>query len=154
MAAVHVAFTPRLLGTFDDADRRYHARAAVLGYPSIVSTSGLVEAPAKPRGFYAAKRGLRIESADVRYEALKQEYAGRFVDYDDPRLTKVAQGYALQAVFYHLTGEPFCEDTGCVLFNAHWQEELLHAQVESGRLCARHRTVAETPRGGRRTRTR
>jgi len=150
----HVAFTSRLPGTFDDADRRYHARAIVLGAPALVSTSGLVEAPAKPRAFYAAKRGLRIESADARYEALKQEYAGRFVDYDDPRLTQIAKGYVLQAAFYLVTGEAFCEDPDCVLFNAHWQEEVLHAQVESGLLCARHRKVAEGLRGGRRSRPR
>lgn len=154
LTVAHVAFTSRLLGTFDDADRRYHARAAVLGYPSVISTSGLVEGPAKPREFYAAKRGLRIESADARYESLKQRFAGRFLDFDDPRLTEVAKGYALQAAFYHMTGEPFCDDEDCVLFNAHWQEELLHAQVESGLLCARHRKVAEALRGGRRTRTR
>jgi hypothetical protein len=154
LAVAHVAFTSRLPGTFDDADRRYHARAVVLGFPSIVSTSGLVEAPAKPRGFYAAKRSLRIDSADARYEALKQEYAGRFLDWDDPRLTQVAKGYVLQAVLHQVTGEPFCDDADCVLFNAHWQEEMLHAQVESGLLCARHRKVAEALRGGRRTRPR
>jgi hypothetical protein len=118
-----------------------------------VSKSGLVEAPAKPREFYAAKRGLRIESADARYESLKERFAGRFLDFDDSRTTQVAKGYALQAVFYHLTGEPFCDDGDCVLFNAHWQEELLRAQVDSGLLCARHRKVAEALRGGRRTRT-
>ena len=154
MAFAHVAFTSRLVGTFDDADRRYHARAVVLGSPSIISTSGLVEAPAKPRGFYAAKRGLRIDTADVRYEALKQEYAGRFVDYDDPRLTQVAGGYVLQGIFYQITGEPFCDDADCVLFNAHWQEEMIHAQVESGLLCQRHRKVAEALRGGRGSRSR
>ena len=154
LAVAHVAFTSRLPGTFDDADRRYHARAVVLGLPSIVSTSGLVEAPAKPRGFYAAKRGLRIDAADARYEALKQEYAGRFLDWDDTRLTQVAKGYVLQAVLHQVTGEPFCDDEDCALFNAHWQEEMLHAQVESGLLCARHRKVAEALRGGRRSRPR
>lgn len=154
LAFVHIVFTSRLLGMFDDADRRYHARAIVVGYPSLISTSGLVEAPAKPREFYVAKRALRIETADARYESLKESFAGRFLDFEDPRLTRVAKGYALQALFYHATGAPFCEDRDCVLFNAHWQEELLHAQVESGLLCARHRKVAETLRGGRRTRTR
>jgi len=154
LAFVHIVFTSRLLGTFDDADRRYHARAIVVGCPSIISTSGLVEAPAKPREFYAAKRALRIETADVRYESLKESFAGRFLDFEDPRLTQVAMGYALQALFYHVAGEPFCDDRNCVLFNAHWQEELLHAQVERGLLCARHRKIAERLRGGRRTRTR
>lgn len=154
LAVAHVAFASRLPGTFDDADRRYHARAVILGHPAIVSTSGLVEGPAKPRGFYAAKRGMRIESADARYEALKEAYAGRFLDYDDPRLTDVAKGYAMQALLYLVTGEPFCDDEDCVLFNAHWQEEMLHAQLESGLLCPRHRKVAESLRGGRRTRRR
>jgi hypothetical protein len=154
LAVAHVAFTSRLPGTFDDADRRYHARSVVLGFPSIVSTSGLVEAPAKPREFYVVKRGLRIDSADARYEALKEQFAGRFVDFDDPRLTAIAKGYVLQALFYQITGEPFCDDPDCVLFNAHWQEELLHAQVESGLLCGRHRKVAEALRGGRGTRRR
>ena len=150
----HVAFTSRLVGTFGDADRRYHARATVLGYPSLISTTGLVEGPAKPREFYVAKRGLRIETADARYELLKENFAGRFLDFDDPRLTQVAKGYALQALFYHITGEPFCDDKDCVLFNAHWQEELLHAQVESSVLCARHAKVARALRDGRKTRTR
>jgi hypothetical protein len=126
----------------------------VLGYPSLISTTGLVEGPAKPREFYVAKRGLRIETADARYELLKENFAGRFLDFDDPRLTQVAKGYALQALFYHITGEPFCDDKDCVLFNAHWQEELLHAQVKSGVLCARHAKVARALRDGRKTRTR
>lgn len=160
----HIALTSRLPGTFDDADRRYHARAVILGYPGLVSTSGLVEAPAKPRGFYAAKRAMRIESADARYEVLKERYAGQFVDYDDARLSIVVRGYVLQPLFYHMTGEPFCDDEACILFNAHWQEEMLRAQVESGSLCARHREVAEALRrrrapmgrltGGKRTRRR
>ena len=153
LAVVHIPFTSRLLGTFDEADRRYHARAIIVGYPSIISTSGLVEAPAKPREFYVAKRALRIETADARYESLKESFAGRFLDFDDPRLTQVARGYALQALFYQATGEPFCEDRDCVLFNAHWQEQMLHAQVEIGVLCGLHRKVAKTLMGGRKTRT-
>lgn len=154
LTCVHVAFTSRLLGTFDDADRRYHARAVVLGLPSLVSTTGVVEGPAKPREFYTAKRAMRIEAADARYEALKEGFAGRFLDFDDPRLGRVVGGYALQSVFYQMTGEPFCDDRDCVLFNAHWQEELLHAHIESGTVCARHRAVAQTIRGGRKTRRR
>ena len=154
LSFVHVAFTSRLLGTFDEGDRRYHARSVVLGCPSIVSESGLVEGPAKPRAFYAAKRGLRIDSADARYESLKGNFAGQFLDFDDARLTQVAKGYALQAIFYHVTGEPFCEDEDCVLFNAHWQEQMLQAHVESGLLCARHLAVAESLKDGRRSRGR
>jgi hypothetical protein len=44
-----------------------------------------------------------------------------------------------------MTGEPFCEERECRLFNAHWQEDLLHAQLDGGSdLCAKHeRMLAE-----------
>jgi len=28
-----------------------------------------------------------------------------------------------------------------MLYNAHWQEEMIHAQVESGRLCQKHKRM-------------
>ncbi|MEZ4546777.1 MAG: DUF6775 family putative metallopeptidase [Thermodesulfobacteriota bacterium] len=40
---LHIIFSGRLLGTFEG--RRTHARVVLLGSPSIISTSGLVEAP-------------------------------------------------------------------------------------------------------------
>jgi hypothetical protein len=64
---------------------------------------------------------------------------------DDPRTTEVLKGYLAQAIFYYMTGEPFCEERECRLFNAHWQEDLLHAQLDGGSdLCAKHeRMLAE-----------
>ena len=45
----------------------------------------------------------------------------------------------MQAVFYSLTGNPFCEDKGCRLYNAHWQEDAIFAQLESGyEFCKEH----------------
>ncbi|MBI3600867.1 MAG: hypothetical protein HY097_09560, partial [Nitrospinae bacterium] len=55
----------------------------------------------------------------------------KFIEYDDQRMTEVCKGYAAQALFYHIAGEPFCQDKGCRLFNAHWQEELIYSQLES-----------------------
>ncbi|GAI05927.1 unnamed protein product [marine sediment metagenome] len=49
---VHIFFTNRLFATWDDSDKRYHLRTSVYGIPSIISTTGLVEAPAKPREYY------------------------------------------------------------------------------------------------------
>ena len=141
LKVLHAAFQHRLLGTFDE-DGRYHARSVVCGYPSVVSTSGIVEAPAKPEAYYKVKARLSMALGSVPFEAAKEPFKGQFIDYDDPRLTEVAKGYALQAAMYHVTKEPFCEDPTCRLFNAHWQAELIRAQVESGRLCARHRAVA------------
>ncbi|HEU5487972.1 MAG TPA: DUF6775 family putative metallopeptidase [Candidatus Nitrosotalea sp.] len=47
-------------------------------------------------------------------------------------------------MFYHITSEPFCDSKECVLYNAHWQEDLIHAQIELGKLCEYHQRVLET----------
>ncbi len=134
---VHIFFTNRLFATWDDSNKRYHLRTSVYGIPSVISTTGLVEAPAKPREYYLLKQQYERLRMDV--TELKDRFKGRFIDYGDERLTAVAGGYAMQAVFYFLTGDPFCEDKGCILYNAHWQEELIFAQLESGyELCPRH----------------
>ena len=137
---VYLVFTNRLLGTWDEDDRRCHLRAIILGIPAIISTTGLVEAPAKPREFYLARQQLaaaaRPEMADA---LLKERFKGQFLDHDDPRLTEVVKGYATQAIIYQLTGEPFCPNPSCRLFNAHWQEGLLRAQLtREWEYCERH----------------
>jgi hypothetical protein len=52
----HIVFTNRLFATFEATDRRYHARVSIYGFPSLISTTGIVEAPAKPKEFYELKR--------------------------------------------------------------------------------------------------
>ncbi len=116
----------------------YHARVIVCGLPALASTSGVVEGPAKPRAFYIAKRRYSAMGVTPPTEVLKEEFEGRFIDYDDERLTEVFKGYALQALFFHLVGDPFCADPACRLFNAHWQEELIGAQLHSAALCDAH----------------
>lgn len=143
LRTLHLAFTSRLLSTFDPGDRVHHARVLVCGYPCAVSTSGLVEGPAKPKEFYLARRGYGTLGLAPPTEALKEEIAGRFIDYDDERMTEVLKGYLLQALFYHVTGDPFCEDRNCRLYNAHWQEEMIHAQLVSGRLCEDHQKLLD-----------
>lgn len=137
MDHVHVIITDLLTCTFSEEDWRYHARAVVCGTPSIISTKGIVEAPAKPREFYLAQFG---GSADL--VKLKRDFQGRFIDHGDPRMTEAAAVYALQALFFFVAdGEPFCEDTSCLLYNAHYQEELI-ALIEKGTFCAIHRRMA------------
>lgn len=138
----HIIFTNQLICTWDEKDRRYHLRVSVYGFPSIISTTGIVEAPAKPREFYLKKQlGIDIDT-------LKQEFAGRFIDYDDPRMTEVMKGYALQAIFFHMTGNPFCEDKNCRLYNAHWQEEVILAQLTfsnkyQNKVCKKHKEIID-----------
>lgn len=134
---VHLVLTDMLACTFSEDDWRYHGRAVVCGTPSIISSAGIVEAPAKPKEFYLAQLG---GMADV--IRLKKQFAGRFIDYGDPRIADAAAAYALQAFFFFVAdGEPFCDDKDCLLYNAHWQEELIN-MVEKGRLCVSHRLMA------------
>ena len=134
--SVHIIFTNQLFGTWDYNDLRYHARVSINSIPSILSCTGIVEAPAKPREFYLKKQ-LGID-----YITLKKEFKERFIEHDDPRLTEVMKGYVMQALVFHLTGYPFCEDRNCRLYNAHWQEEVIQAQIESEyEFCEKHSTL-------------
>lgn len=142
LKTLHIAFGHRLLGTFGE-DGRYHARTVVCGFPCVVSTSGLVEAPAKPEAYYKLKAKLALAMGAVPFEAAKAPFEGQFLDYDDERMTEVAKGYGLQAAMYHIAKDAFCDDPACRLFNAHTQSELLAAQITSGKLCADHAELAE-----------
>lgn len=138
----HIIFTTRLACSYDYNDYRYHGRAVICSNPSIISTTGIIEAPAKPRDYYLhlyekISQGLNLD-------VIKQEFRGRFLEYHDERLRLVARGYALQAIFYHLIGVPFCESRECILYNAHWQEDLLHAQIEIGKLCDQHQSILDS----------
>ncbi len=142
---VHIFFTNRLFATWDGNNKRYHLRTSVYGVPSIISTTGLVEAPAKPREYYLLKQQYERLRKDL--TELKERFKGSFIDYEDEHLTEVMKGYAMQAVFYALTGDPFCEDKDCRLYNAHWQEELIFAQLESGyEFCGRHTRLLDSLR--------
>jgi hypothetical protein len=148
---IHVIFTSRLFGTFETSgslnilpldhyprSQRYHARVILTGLPSLISTSGIVEAPARPKEYYWLKAGFIQGGKDVK--ELDLIYKGRFIEYDDPRITSVLGPYVLQAIFYELTGNPFCDNPSCSLYNSHWQEEVLKAQLE-GKLCEEHRDI-------------
>jgi hypothetical protein len=138
---LHIVFTNKLTCTFDFSDHRYHGRALIGANPSIISTTGIIEAPAKPRQYYLDLmvnygQGLNIDS-------IKQKYQGAYLEYHDSRLGKIVEGYCLQALFYHITGDPFCDLLECRLNNAHWQRDLLYSQLEFGKLCSKHTQILE-----------
>ena len=70
-------------------------------------------------------------------------YGGEFLDYHDQRLSKIAEGYLLQAVFYYITGDAFCDSLDCRLNNAHWQKDLIHSQIKISRLCKKHQKILD-----------
>ena len=134
---IHIVFDDILVCTYDENDKRYHARPIICGSPSVISIPSIIEGPAKPKGYYfkqMIKDLLSISSKEI-----ENEFAGTFVTYDDPRLMQVATGYAIQAIFFFLTnGNPFCSQYPCRLFNSHWQEELIYTQVINPVLCKEH----------------
>lgn len=139
----HLVFEDNLVCTYDEFDKRYHARPIICGSPSIISIPSIIEGPAKPKGYYfkqMLKDLLSISSKEI-----ENEFASTFISYDDPRLTQVATGYVIQAIFFFLTnGNPFCSQYPCRLFNSHWQEELIYTQVINPVLCEEHlRILAE-----------
>jgi putative metallopeptidase DUF6775 len=131
--SIHVIFTSRLFGTYETG--RYHARVILTGLPSLISTSGIVEAPAKPKDYYWLKAGFIRAGKDLR--ELDLIHKGEFIEYDDSRITEALSSYILQSVFYEFTGSPFCDDPACCLYNSHWQEEVLTTQLK-GKLCQEH----------------
>jgi hypothetical protein len=137
----HIALTGRLLGTYMADDRRWHAHTVLLGEPNLISTAGLVHAPARPREYYQgqAMATTRLVPREVVEAELQRRLADRMLLPDDPRLTQAAVGCALQAIAFHLTGEAFCEVPACRLFNARRQEELIRSQCSpEASLCPKH----------------
>ncbi len=151
LAHIHIIFTSLLTCTFSEDDWRYHGRAIICGTPSIISTTGIIESLAKPREFYLAQLGGTAADKD----SLKKKFTGRFIDYDDEvKITAASTNYVLQAIFFFITGgEPFCNNKDCRLFNAHWQEDLIHT-IRKRTLCSYHRNLAnkllkDQPRAGK-----
>lgn len=135
----HIAFTNRLTCTYDCNDYRYHGRALIGSNPSIISTTGIIEAPAKPREYYVDLISNMTQGMNM--ESINQKYAGTYLEYHDERLSEIIKGYLMQAIFYYITGEAFCDSRDCRLNNAHWQKDLLYSQLEFGKLCEKHQKI-------------
>ena len=135
LSILHVIFTDYLIGTFDEEDFRYHARAMIGANPTLISITGVIEAPAKPRRYYLEQM---TNSFLEKSENIKKKYKGEFLEYHDLRISEVIEGYVLQAITYHETGDAFCTDKCCRLYNSHWQKDLLFSQVENKQFCKKH----------------
>ena len=132
---LHVIFTNKLTATFDDNDFRYHARTLISSNPAIISTTGIIEAPAKPKQYYL---DLMTNFSEGKIDEIKEKYKGEFLEYHDSRLSDIIEGYVLQAIMYYNTGDAFCENKECRLFNSHWQKDLFYSQIENKKFCNKH----------------
>lgn len=139
MEDFHLVFTNKLTCTFDSNDYRYHGRALIGANPSVISTTGIIEAPAKPREYYMELMANYGQGLNV--DSIKKKYHGAYLEYHDTRLGKIIEGYCLQALFYYITGESFCDLLDCRLNNAHWQRDLLYSQLEFGKICSKHSEI-------------
>lgn len=132
---LHVVFTNKLTCTFDEGDFRYHARALIGSNPAIISITGIIEAPAKPKQYYL---DLMTSFSKESIEEVKKKFNGEFLEYHDSRLHEIVEGYLLQSIIYYETGESFCDNKECRLFNAHWQKDLFYTQIENKKFCKKH----------------
>lgn len=138
---LHIILTNRLTCTYDENDYRYHARAVICANPAIISITGIIEAPGKPKKYYM--EALANKAAGLGISSIKEKYKEQFIDYNDSRISEVMKGYALQIIFYVITGKAFCESKECRLNNAHWQEDLIHSQIKIGKLCKYHEEIIQ-----------
>ena len=135
---LHIIFTNKLTCTFDENDFRYHARAWVGANPVIISTTGVIEAPAKPKQYYL---DLMTNFSKEKIGEIKKKYKGQFLEYSDSRISDIIEGYVLQAIFYYETGDAFCDNKQCRLFNAHWQKDLFISQIDNKKMCKKHEDI-------------
>ncbi len=132
---LHIIFTDKIICTYDENTARHHARVWIGPNPTIISTTGIIEAPAKPKQYYF---DLMTNFTKEDINEIKRKYKGEFLEYHDPRISDVIEGVLLQIIIHQRTGEGFCEDKDCRLFNSHWQKELLQSQVENKKICKKH----------------
>ncbi|KXB05721.1 hypothetical protein AKJ50_00030 [candidate division MSBL1 archaeon SCGC-AAA382A13] len=138
---LHVIYTNMFFATWKPATQRYHARVSVYGLPSIISTTGIVDAPARPKGFYYLKKDDNSKSLKIVSE--NEKFHGDYLDYDDEKMTEIMKGYAMQVVFYHVHSGPFCDKKSCRLYNPHLQKNILKAQLSEPELCEKHQKILE-----------
>ena len=136
---LHVPLLDRALGTWGNHDGRWHKRVSVLGQPALLSVPGLYEAPAKPEAYYQAKQSRALLAGDAPpREVLENQVEGEYLVEDDPRTTEALKGSVLQAIHFVETGEAFCGDERCRLFNAHHQETVVRSQLRDPPFCPTH----------------
>ena len=136
---LHVIILDRHLATWGDHDGRWHKRIAVLGQPALISVPGLAEAPAKPNAYYKLKQQHALVSGDTPpREMLEGAIDADVLVPDDPRTTDALKGYVLAAIDLLASGEAFCDDPQCRLYNGHRHAEVIQAQLSAPEFCERH----------------
>jgi len=147
---LHINYITQCIGHFEAGAPMLKLQIAQQGEPTIISTTGFVEVPELPREYIFRRAQLIGLGADDAVEELDERFGEETLHHGDARITKVAVGYALQALFYRLFGEEGCDRPNCPLRRVQTHDGLqeAHLSEESG-LCDRHaRMLIKWRRGG------
>ncbi len=136
---LHLVYITQCIGHWPPGESYFRLQIIQHGVPTIISTTGFVEAPALPREYTFRRAQLMTFGLERAADELDELFADRVFRHGDPRLNRVAMGYALQAVFRQAFGEEGCDVPTCPLHPATTHEELVRAHLdEDSRLCDRH----------------
>lgn len=136
---LHIVLTSMVFGDWDEFSREFRVRVGCLGRPSLLSTTGLIEGPARPRDFEVLRTQMAVMGLGEDIADLAEAFQPRALGYGDRRITECLKGYALMAVMYRAYGEGPCDDPTCRLHDAATQEELIACQCgDDAGLCHRH----------------
>ena len=145
---LHLAYLTQCIGCFAGGASYFRLQIVQHGEPTVISTTGFVEAPALPREYAFRRAQLLGFGMDDAAEELDAVFAGEALRHGDERINHVATGVALQAIFLRGFGEQGCDEPTCPLHQASSHDELARAHLtDESRLCERHaRMVADAGR--------
>jgi hypothetical protein len=150
---LHIVYLTQCLGHFE-ADRPLLTLEIIQhGQPTIISTTAFVEVPELPREYTFKRAQMLSMGVQDAVDELDERFAEKALRHGDSRITRVAVGYALQALFHRVFDERGCEDPHCPLHRASTHDELHEAHLaEDSGLCERHTRMLiewrETESGG------
>lgn len=136
---LHIVYLTQCLGRFERDRPLLTLQIIQHGQPTVISTTGFVEVPELPREYTFRRAQMVTMGADDAIEELDERFAQNALRHGDERITRVAVGYALQALFERIFGERGCDDPRCSLYQASTHDELYEAHLsEDSGLCERH----------------
>ncbi|MFO7946653.1 MAG: DUF6775 family putative metallopeptidase [Armatimonadota bacterium] len=135
---LHIIFVTHLLAKIDQP-LDFSSYIAALGAPTVISTSGLVEVPERPKEYHFKRLQYATFGTEDHLPELAEDFADQTLGYGDPRLNDVLRGYLLMALVYRATGDGPCDIPTCPLYAGETQAEVLQAQVgDRSALCPHH----------------
>ncbi len=145
---LHIVYITQCIGHFEPGEPYLTLQIIQHGQPTIISTTGFVEVPALPREYSFRRAQLLSFGMDEAVEELDERFAERALAHGDTRITRVAIGYALHALFQRLFGESGCDEPSCPLRHARTHDELIEAHLsENSGLCDHHTRMLIEARG-------